>query len=315
MIIYAKSSLSKEQLDVKMNIGCDGIEIQLLSELVDGEIGRYSKATDIFKLSDFNKYPIKVVHCPLLWRYGLADVNIESFACNDFDLLDQVCYIANYFGELQSDKIIVVIHSEVNMDNLVAVDLLRKVVSTISYMLMKYKNIEIAIENVTPLRKVYQGEICFCNNFHFDNIALVKYIREELKTERVGTCLDTCHAMITDRYMTEIYKILEDIEYKDYSLDSYFEKNKDYIKLIHLSDFRGNGYKKGKHGVRFTENTKDRLKDIIGMYNKYNYKCPITLEVNETDYSLCDGYKETKDVLEELFERHRLAIPLALADG
>lgn len=133
MRIFAKSSLSKEQLDVKVGIGCDGVEVQLLSELVDGKIGRYFKADEVFDLSSFNNYPIKVVHCPLLGSYGLSDVNIESFSCADFDLLDQVCYIANYFGELQSEKVIVVVHSEVNMGNLIAIDLLRKVVSTFSY--------------------------------------------------------------------------------------------------------------------------------------------------------------------------------------
>ena len=303
MKIFAKSTLSKEQLDVKVSIGCDGIEVQLLSELVDGQIGRYLKADEVFNLPEFNNYPIKVVHCPLLWHYGLSDVNIESFACGDFDLLDQVCYIANYFGELQSEKIIVVVHSEVNMGSLVSLGLLRKVVSTFSYMLMKYRNIEFAVENVIPLKKVYHDEIGLCNNFHFDNIELVKYIRDELKTDRVGTCLDTCHAMVTDKYMMEIYKVFEDIEYRDYSLDSYFESNKDYIKLVHLSDFRGNGFKKGNHGVRFTKDTKSKLESILKIYDKYNYKCPITLEVNETDYNICDGYKETKEILESVIYR------------
>ena len=170
MKIFAKSTLSKEQLDVKVSIGCDGIEVQLLSELVDGQIGRYFKADEVFNLPEFNNYPIKVVHCPLLWHYGLSDVNIESFACGDFDLLDQVCYIANYFGELQSEKIIVVMHSEVNMGSLVSLGLLRKVVSTFSYMLMKYRNIEFAVENVIPLKKVYHDEIGLCNNFHFFSV-------------------------------------------------------------------------------------------------------------------------------------------------
>lgn len=69
MRIFAKSSLSKEQLDVKVGIGCDGVEMQLLSELVDGKIGRYFKADEVFDLSSFNNYPIKIVHCPLLGSY------------------------------------------------------------------------------------------------------------------------------------------------------------------------------------------------------------------------------------------------------
>ena len=297
MLIYAKSALKKKDIDTKIAIGCDGIEIQLLSELVDGKIGRYFKADEVFKLEDFKDYPIDVIHCPLLCSYGLSDVNIESFACNDFSLFEQVCYIADYFGKIKSKNTLVVVHSELNIDNMIAVDILRKVVSTVSYMLMKYTNIEIAIENVTPLRKVYKDEIYFCNNFHFDNIKLAKYIRKELNTDRVGTCIDICHAMITNRYMKEIYRKLNDIEYKDFTLDNYFEQNRDIVKLVHLADFKGNGYGKGKHGIRFTNQTKDRLSYILSLYDKYNYKCPVTLEVEETDYLVCDGYKETRETI------------------
>ena len=297
MLIYAKSALKIKDIDTKIDIGCDGIEIQLLSELVDGRVGRYFKADEAFELDKFNEYPVKVVHCPLLSSYGLADVNIESFVSRDFSLLEQVCYIADYFGKIQSISVLVVIHSEMNMDNMIAVNILDRVVNIVGYMIMKFRNIEIVLENVTPLRKVYKGEIYLSNNFHFDNIKITNYIRKELNTERVGTCLDTCHAMIADKYMKEIYRILGDLEYKDFSLESFFDFNKDVIKLIHLSDVNGNGYGRGKHGIRFTDKTKDRLKYIIDLYKKYGYTCPITLEVEETDYLICDGYKETRETL------------------
>ena len=39
--IYAKSVLTKERMNVKKEIGCDGIEIQLFAEFIDGELGHY----------------------------------------------------------------------------------------------------------------------------------------------------------------------------------------------------------------------------------------------------------------------------------
>lgn len=40
--IYAKGSLTHEQLDVKESIGCDGLEVQLLGELIkDRTKGHY----------------------------------------------------------------------------------------------------------------------------------------------------------------------------------------------------------------------------------------------------------------------------------
>ena len=149
MEIYAKSSLTESQMDTKLDIGCDGLEIQLLGELVNGEVGQYLLAKDVFELQQLKDYPVSVVHSPILCHYGLADVNIENFACNDFELLNQVCYIANHFGEVQSKKVIVVIHSEFNLKNMIVVGVLPKVVNTLSYVLFKYPNIEIAIENVT----------------------------------------------------------------------------------------------------------------------------------------------------------------------
>lgn len=305
LFLYAKSSLSKEQLDVKMDIGCDGVEIQLLSELVNGKLGGYLKADSVLDLDSFKDYPIKVIHCPLLYHYGLSDVNIESFARRDFDLLDQVCYIANYFGRVQSgNKILVVIHSEMNLENMRVNGLLKDILKSVSYVLFKYPFIELAIENVTPLRKVYQSEICLCNNFSFDNVELVGYLREELGTNRIGTCLDTCHAMISRKYMEAIHKEIGDIECPDYSLESYFDKNKEYVKLIHLSDAQDSGYGIGRHGVKFNDKNINKLRGIIDLYNRYGYSCPVTLEVNETDYSICNCYKETRDALAKVLSEY-----------
>lgn len=305
MDIYAKSSLSKEQLDVKMKLGSDGVEIQLLSELVNGKLGDYLKADSVFDLDSFRDYPIKVIHCPLLYHYGLSDVNIESFARRGFDLLDQVCYIANYFGRVQSgNKILVVIHSEMSLENMRVIGLLEDVLKSVSYVLFKYPFIELAVENVTPLRKVYSDEIHLCNNFSFDNIELVKYLREVLGTNRIGTCLDTCHAMISRKYMEAIHEEIGDIEYPDYSLESYFDKNQEYVKLIHLSDAQGSGYGTGRHGVKFNDKNINKLRGIIDLYNRYDYSCPVTLEVNETDYSICDCYKETRDALAKVLSEY-----------
>ena len=83
MEIYAKSSLTESQMDTKLDIGCDGLEIQLLGELVNGEVGQYLLAKDVFELQQLKDYPVSVVHSPILCHYGLADVNIENFACDE----------------------------------------------------------------------------------------------------------------------------------------------------------------------------------------------------------------------------------------
>ena len=64
-------------------------------------------------------------------------------------------------------------------------------------------------------------------------ISLLKYLREELNTKRIGTCLDTCHATISRKYMEAVYNEIGDIKCLDYFLESYFKRNKDYIYPMH----------------------------------------------------------------------------------
>lgn len=46
--------------------GCDGVEIQLLDELIDGKLGQYHYAEEVFDLDNLLQHNIKAVHAPLL---------------------------------------------------------------------------------------------------------------------------------------------------------------------------------------------------------------------------------------------------------
>ena len=93
-IMELLKNLNKEQIERKIKIGCDGIEIQLLTELIHGQLGNYFEAEDVFDLQSFAKYNISVVHAPILSKYGISDVNLETLCDGyDFKLLDQVFYI------------------------------------------------------------------------------------------------------------------------------------------------------------------------------------------------------------------------------
>lgn len=305
MLIYAKSALKKDQIDVKNNIGCDGIEIQLLGELVKDGIGSYYDINEIVNLKEFNDCNIKVVHAPILSKVGLSDMNLEDFSGKHHKLLEQTFYIANYFGEIQGETIIIVIHSECNLKTLKSDESKwAKLICTFDILLSKYKNVEIAIENVTPIRSYKNGYLTLGNNFTFENIDIANELNKELRTNRFGTCLDICHAMISERYANKIYEGLEETS-GDYSLNAYFKRNKSLIKLIHLADFKGNGYGKENHGTPFGKHNKDKLRDIINLYNKYNYSCPITLEVREDDFLVSDCYKMTKETLDDILNEHK----------
>lgn len=300
MQIYAKASLDSEQIDVKMNIGCDGIEIQLLDELVNGSLGNYHKAEDVFKLDTFTKYPIRAVHAPLLSHFGHTEVNLENFVDKDLLLFDQVFYIANYFGKIQQRPIVVVIHTETDYLTLTLINnVWQQVVTALGSLLLKYPYTEVVIENVAPLRDSNTDNIHLCNNIKFDNIQMAMKLREELNTDRIGTCIDTCHAMLSEKYMKALFREMGTHD-EDYSLDAFFRENAKCVKLIHLCDYELDGYTKGTHGTRFCEKNKDKLKDIVDLYYKYNLDCPVTLEIGETDYYISDGYADSYRTLQEV---------------
>lgn len=297
-LIYAKSALKEADIDCKMNIGCDGIEIQLLSELVDKEHGGYKNASIAFNLSKFERFPISVVHCPII--SGIGDMTLEQMCdMEDIKLLEQTCFIADYFGRSQHKQITVVVHSETYLDFIKGIgSTLDRITSTLYQLLESYPNIRIGIENVSPLRGIGKDQqLHLSNNFKFDNVKLAEYFRKELGTVRIGTVLDTCHATITKKYMDCLYKEVADRKPEDYSMDKYFEMNKDTCFLIHLADIAGSGYGPKRHGIPYTSETADKCNEILGIYSKYGYTCPITLEVEETDFLVSDGYRNTRDVL------------------
>ena len=67
--IYAKSSLNAEHMLAKDIIGADGIELQLLSEMVNSE-GDYKNAEDAYDFDLLHRFNIRAVHCPILKAFG-----------------------------------------------------------------------------------------------------------------------------------------------------------------------------------------------------------------------------------------------------
>lgn len=308
MKILAKSAFTDEQLNAKVACNADGIEIQLLSELINGKVGRYHTAEEVFDMDKLKTYDIYCVHAPILSFYGLSDVNLEDMVdFEDFVLLDQVFNIANTIGEYHNRKTIIIVHSELYREKMIGLgDTWKRVLNSVGCLLLKYPYTELAIENITPVRNAHQKPLYLSNNYKFDNVVMAKELRKQLHTDRIGTVLDICHARITDKYMKELYKILGD-EPEDYSLDNFFKGNKDVIKLIHLADMKGSGFGKGQHGTPFeeTEESLKALNTFIDLYKKYDYSCLVTLEVSETDFIASQGFRESNRLLLQELEKRK----------
>ena len=100
-MILAKSELKKDFMQNKMNLGADGIEIQLLDEMIDKQAGTYKTALEVYDLDATKEIPVYVVHAPILTHFGMPDMNIEDVLTKERSiLLEQVCFIAVSYTHL-----------------------------------------------------------------------------------------------------------------------------------------------------------------------------------------------------------------------
>lgn len=286
--IYAKSALKLQDINTKINIGTDGIEVQLLNELLHKDRRVFANAyEDIFRIHEFDIYPIKVIHTPLVKGYFL-DIEdlVEEPMCS---LLEECFRFAQHF------KASLIVHTSIYFPRFMQNSEFRRIFTNYIYrMLHKYPDVILLIENVMPYKK---NLIHLTNGYLFDNLRLCEYLRGECKTKRVELVLDTCHMWVAENFL----KMLG-VE-GDFSINRYLNETKDYLGLIHLADTKGMGVHKGEHGAPFDKDSKLKLYNTLHIIDGIVPNVPITLEVAETDYLVCDGYKKTYELVTEYYRR------------
>lgn len=295
--IIAKSAPKKLDLNEKMKKGCDGIELHITDKLFNSKSYENEFSEGIRLLKD---YPIYSVHSPLS---EMMDINIiELYTLEKYILMDKTFKLANLCGKMHKKIIPVVIHNNENLNNIFKMDKNgEELIDTIKSLLNKYPYTSLAIENVTPFNLL--NDLFLSNGFLFENVEIAKWLTRELKTDRVGTVLDLCHAEISVNFLNVIKKDFE--FYKDYTIEDYFKVNKDIVTLIHFNTMSGNGYGKG-HGIGYNiDNPKDceKLSIIMSYYNKYLKDTPLVLEVKEDDYHNCVNYENTKNAINKVLKK------------
>ena len=110
-------------------------------------------------------------------------------------------------------------------------------------------------------------------------------------------------ALMTLRFFENISKYIEKRydecdEFLRFGLESFFAENQDTVKWMHLSNAKSHGWG-SDHGLPFTEDTIGHLRHILWLYKKYNYNCPVVLEVREDSYDDAKNYETTHKILED----------------
>lgn len=285
MLIFGKSKLNKCAYD-KINKKADAIELHLEDEII--------KNSNWWNRELIDDLPIKVVHAPLL---DSDDVRLEIIAHRKI-ILD-TCKFAQRIAEIKGYDIIVVIHLGMHPETMQQIGIYDSVKSFMEILLNTYPNLQFAIENVIRLNKTYDGQSI---TFRAVDFTAAPTFAKDMNNERVGTCLDTCHAMMDIAIMNLVKNHLGDesnrfnLQETEGGLDSFFAANKDTIKLIHLARIDTHGCGKD-HGLGFKEKDKDQLAQIVSLYRKYHYMCPITIEVKEDDYNDAKNFASTRTLL------------------
>lgn len=306
MRIYAKASLDLPEIREKIRCGCDGIEYNLTEDFLTlGERFEESYPDEVFSLKN-----VEAVHVP--WIRGQM-MNMEHiFQHEDLSPIENVFRLAQYCGELWKHRVLVVIHTSLSMYDFMEYETFRKrLEEELARLFERYPQADLAIENVIPMEYKPSSKETprLCNGIFTDIPEIAGYLRERFG-ERVGTVLDTCHAAMTEKYMTAYLKLADflgpgaDLPVQlDYSMEHYFRANQGMCKLIHFNDFVGNGYREN-HGTGF--DSQEKVDTLLELYQKYGYNCPLTLELREEDYEDCVNYRRTKAMVEDWMGRRLL---------
>jgi len=288
MEILMKSALSAKELLARKKLSENNIEIQLFKNFYDEEISLVGYFNTIIN-SGLN---ISVIHTPL--SAGEA-VEINHFhEERKRNVFIKTCELSNMLGISLKKNILVVVHCGMNFkEDINDFNKIKLIDDTLLFTLNKYSNISIAVENIIPIMASPAG-IYGRNGFLNDNCLYVDYfINRYGFKDRIGTVLDTCHALTTIKLLQYCKMPIK--------LDQFFDWNKEYIKLIHLANIGDNGYGENNHGIGFIDGEDlELLSEIMKLYLKYDYSCPITIEVIEKEYIKPVNYLRTKENLLKL---------------
>ena len=288
--IYCKSALTREQLEARKSLKKSGIELQLLGDFEDNPLSTKEYIEILAEII----YDIKAVHVPL--KKGEEIVEIQMLDNEKArSLFDRVCELSQAISDINGETILIVIHNRWDVSDFnLAKNSTESIVNYLRDILIKYPSIRIGIENVVA----FMNYTCMFTNGVMPNyVEVIKYLRKELNTDRVGTVLDTCHAIASLR----ILKLIEDYEDISFSisLEDYFKANKDICFLVHLANVKGLGFNINTHGIGFEED-KELLIELVNMYNKYLSGVDITIEVGESDFIKCSTYRANYDMLVDI---------------
>ena len=294
--LYAKSALDLDQVKTRYAVGCDGIEYQMLESDFVCTTGELYDEQGVFDL--LKAYPANSIHV----ANPVADIEDRR----DFAVAQRktAADLAQLSANETGKRCLLILHTETHPEQLAPV-ILAEIGHELEQISILYPEVDVAIENTTAFRQFQHGASHLSSGYYDANVEYAKMFPALTHAGRLGTCLDICHALITEKYFTAIFELYGETPF-DISLKAFFEMNTPYLKTIHLAGFNGNGYGTGRHGTALeAERDEDvalagRFAELYRMF-AYDRAVPVTLEVTELDIMNPIGYESTKTLVERYF--------------
>ena len=299
MLLVAKSSCDKKQLEDRLSKGFNHIELQLTKEFLDEDICVEEYYEDMLD----KRWDILSVHMPLI--AGGQDVDLEFFSLPQYKkVFNNVCKLTQKCAEFYNHPVTIIIHSSFTLRIYELIPVLFDYIKALfSEIISEYPDITFSFENVFPIN-LKEDHIFLQNNVFLENSILVKYFNNYFNKNIFYSTLDICHLLGTLKVM-ELFKDEAKYQKFNFSIEDYFKSNVDTINNIHFNNIIGCGLDKMKHSATFNKENKEDIeliKYLLKLYKKYNYNCPLTLEIDEEDYENAILAKGARDLILEQIE-------------
>lgn len=298
MIIAGKSAIDEKQLKDRINKGVNNLEIHLNKVDVLDEKS-IDKSLEVLK-NFMDK--VVAIHSPIDSRTTIEGLNNKVYS----QILRNTCRLANEVGKIKGEIIHVIFHQELSFKVLEDYNMLENIKIKVEELFYDFKNITINLENLMLYDYSTNSDerIILRGSYYKSTKMLSDYLRKQLKTNRIGLVLDTCHILVSLRMLNNIHKYYNR---KEVCIKEVIEYYGDSINIVHLANVRGLGLGT-EHGVTFdTQEEKETLLSILETLYNINYDKIITLEVVEENYldaiNMKKTYNQVKDYYKSI-EKH-----------
>lgn len=278
---YAKSAYLKDNIQNKLDIGTDGIEIQLLNVKKD----LFWSKDWLSVLPQEQLDAIRIIHMPLTktqYRDEFIENNYGIESKMGSDCFERVIERVLMLMERTLNQIGIVSHIELP-DTVLKRSLIWPGENSVQKTAW-----DVHVNKLRELAAKYPQIMFYIENATLIESPLTSYrFVKEISRPNVKMCIDTCHLMMC-QYAA---KVLNDAGHPYYSIKDYFKMSRDYVGMLHFCGAAdtGSGYGYGKgHGCVTDIKTAYKIYKIL---NKYNIVVPLTLEVREKDYTNCKNYE------------------------